>query len=175
MGPFVAKDVRAEWEKIADLAMNLEVDELLTYEALDETLGRSFRLSRNPIYKATRWLEANHKRTLVPVRGEGYRVATAAEHLIVSRRHHKKSRRSLTRSQEVLVATRREDLDAGQLAYLEILEQALGRQVQMLMWVEARTSRLETQAAQQAESLTVTTERVTRIEDLLEKHGLTKS
>jgi len=72
---FKPKGDVAEWQMVYDdLLVTAEFGQVITYEQLDEALGRRFLDSRSPIYKARTHLGEMRSRWLESVPSEGYRA-----------------------------------------------------------------------------------------------------
>lgn len=111
MPPFQPKDDKAEWVKIYDLIRTGKPGQLFHFAALDDVLGRDFRSNRGPIARATKELEAVENLTVIPVRGQGYRIiASGDEYLTIGEQRHRRSRRALVRASDVTQAGVRSDL-----------------------------------------------------------------
>lgn len=76
MSAFQPKHLVPQWQTVLDLLEPLDVNDILTYAALNEALGvEDFRKNRTPLYRAAQeWGAARH-RALEPVPNVGYRVA----------------------------------------------------------------------------------------------------
>lgn len=129
--PFRPKDKIAEWRKVYEALGELQVGDVLRYDALDEILGRSFLeegARRNPIERARRELEEADHRTLQVVVGVGYRIVAPREHMTLAGSHQQRSRRQIVRAQQKLTSTeiaalndlerRRHDEMMGQVGHL---------------------------------------------------------
>jgi DNA-binding winged helix-turn-helix (wHTH) protein len=131
MAAFAPKGQIAEWRKVYDVLRELQIGDVLRYDALDEILGRSFiseGAKRNPLERARRELEDVDRRTLAAVPRVGYRVVEPREHMSLASGHQRRSRRQLTRAQQKLESTeiaaltdlerRRHDAMMGQVSHL---------------------------------------------------------
>ena len=104
--PFEPKGDVPEWRLIYDKLMSrAEYGETITYEQLDDVLGRPFMKNRTPIYRATKQLEMERNRHLVAVPNIGYRVIEAREHIAVATSRRARAGRQIRRGVEVLQAT----------------------------------------------------------------------
>lgn len=140
MAAFTAKGEAAEWRLIYEAIREMAVGEVIRYDALDEVLGRSFTdegAKRNPLERARRELEEVDHRTLATVRGVGYRVVEAREHMVLARGHQIRSARQTKRAKE--------KLDSANLAALTDLErrrhEEMSTQVAKLLSEQRRTNR----------------------------------
>ena len=106
----------SEWQRIYDqLLARASVDDVITYAQLDEVLGRPFLRCRNPIYRAQRELGECRHRWLDVVKGKGYRVIHAREHVGKARQHESRGRRQYEKTGIVLRATELADLSPTEL------------------------------------------------------------
>jgi hypothetical protein len=101
-------------------------DTTVTYEQLDKVLGRDSRIDRGPIKAAMRKLEKNDKRTLINVRGVGYRIAQPAEHADVAMRRVEKSRRVMRSAASCAKAADRSQLTPEESAKLDTVAIQVG-------------------------------------------------
>jgi DNA-binding winged helix-turn-helix (wHTH) protein len=80
--PFQPKGDRAEWQMIyEDLLLGAEFGDVVTLADLNRVLGRDFRKSRSPLYRARKAFAAERGRWLTAVPRVGYRVIEAREHM----------------------------------------------------------------------------------------------
>jgi hypothetical protein len=92
-GPFAPKGDLPEWRVIYDLLLeDADFDDLISYDDLDQALGRDFRSQRGPLYRARTELGAQRHRWLEAVPNKGYRVIQAREHLRVAHGHKQRAR-----------------------------------------------------------------------------------
>lgn len=77
------------------------VGELISYEEFEAVLGRRLQSNRQPLYKAIEKLEKEHKRTLLVVENQGYRVAHPNECAGTVRRRIKRGERQITRGKKL--------------------------------------------------------------------------
>jgi hypothetical protein len=148
--PFEPKGDVAEWELIYAEIRTLNPGEEISYERLSELLGRDFKSSsRGPMERAIKELQLRDSRTLVNVRGKGYRMAAAAEHEELARVHARKSRRQLGKSITVLRSADRTQLSAHQATRLDAMESVLTQHDEML----DRLTRRDAERHQQLQDL----------------------
>lgn len=104
--PFQTKGELPEWRMIYEkLLAQADFGAVITYDELDEVLGRSFDANRSPIQKARRMLAEWRKRQLVCVPTIGYRVVEAREHLDVAADYQRRGHRQLQRMTRVIEST----------------------------------------------------------------------
>lgn len=94
----------ARWRVLVDEFANVDRGTVITYEELGKVLGldpaneADKRAIRSAVYHATRALSKDHDRSLVAVRGVGYRVVLPGEHVELAGRQQRKSTRALVRA-----------------------------------------------------------------------------
>lgn len=71
---FDPKGAQSERKVVYDLISAPSVGAIITFQMLNEVLGRDFKSDRGPLYKARQDLERINKRCLESVPGVGYRV-----------------------------------------------------------------------------------------------------
>ncbi len=177
---FETKNNVAEWRIVYDALAKLGVGDTLDFDQLDELLGRDFRDDRGPIYRAMKELEANDKRTVDSVRGVGYRVVEAREHEGLARRHHKRSRRQLGKAVAKAASADRSAMTAEERKRIDGMEMSLRQHAQMIRRLserdEQREQQIKTLRRDTTADVAALSERVDRLTDLLERHGVeTKS
>lgn len=107
-------------EKVADM----QPDQVISYETLESMLSVDRLTAQSVVNSALPGLQREHKKTLVAVRGVGYRVLQANEHLGLATRHQRKGRRAVRRGKLVVVHT-----DYGQLTEAEKVKADTARQI----------------------------------------------
>jgi len=156
------------WEQVYTLLTRLQPDEVVTYEQLTAILGREFTLDRSPLYDAARHLRRNGSRSLVNVRGVGYRVIHAHEHADTARHHRLKARRQITRSRDELVSADRTALDPETARRFDAQAAQLDTLAAMTRHNSKRLERLEEAAKRETrrrkEETAELEERVARLE-----------
>jgi hypothetical protein len=130
MTPFQPKGDVAEWRLLYDELKGKPPGHIITLERIEEILGRSVADNRLPVYRATKELENVDRRTLATVRGVGYRVAAADEHLGLALNHSGRARRQLQRGIKRSAATNRSEITPDMAARLESFEYTAGRLVE---------------------------------------------
>lgn len=119
MAPFKPKADRPEWQIIFEHIQDRDFGAVISYEELDQLLGRDFKSARGPIYAATRRLGELKKRWLAPVKGVGYRVIQAREHMIQADHHKRKAKKQLGFMIKVGNATEISKLTTEELAQFD--------------------------------------------------------
>lgn len=129
--PFAPKGDLPEWRLLYDrLLAAADFGDVVTYAALDETLGRPFVRNRSPLYRARREMGEQRKRWLKSVPRKGYRVIEATEHLQVADEHRHKARRQL--AQMVLVG---EVTDLSQLTGEQLASFDQQQRINQMQWL----------------------------------------
>lgn len=173
---FEVKGDQAEWRLIYAKVLALNVDDVIKYSDLDDVLGREFRHDRSPIYRVIAELEKTNARTLANVRGVGYRVAAASEHEGLARAHHQRSRRQMRKAVNKAASADRSVLTPDQRKRIDGLEMSLRQHAQMIRRLEQRDEqrKAEIKALRRDTNADVAelSERVDRLADLLERHGV---
>lgn len=137
---FAPKGSEAEWQMIYKVLIHMEVGQIIDYPMLDTVLGRPFRDSRTPIYRAKAELLTNYKRLLRSVSGVGYRIAEPDEHEDVARAHVRSGHRQIVKAKDLVSDTprtglspeKRRSLDAFQTHLVTVAKAtgALNRRVE---------------------------------------------
>lgn len=85
--------------KVIEYVSGLDYREMVTYETLQTMLGDVTRGdAQNAVNRALRELESVHRKTLINVRGAGYRVAHPDESEKESSRHQTKAKRQIRKA-----------------------------------------------------------------------------
>jgi len=173
---FTPKGDRPEWRAVYDEARTLGAGQVLTYERLSQLLGRDFRASRVPVTRAIRELQEADSRTLVCVRGQGYRIAAATEHEHLARQHSARSRRQLTKAAATARSANRAELSPEQARRLDELEMQFSQHAGMLRRLDARDRKREAEIKQLRRDTTgdiaTLSDQVSRLTDVLHRHGI---
>lgn len=173
---FKPKGDVAEWRVVYDHLTSLDVGAVVTYEELSGLLGRDFLAARGPFHKANQALLGSHKRGMVNVKNEGYRVVTAAEHEDVARNQHRFAKRRLRKSKHWLANTDRSELAPEAVERFDRLEHSLDRQIDFTRRLDRRVARVEkalnASRSEMAEQASETADRLTRLTEALKRHGI---
>lgn len=101
--PFEPIGEQARWRTLVDVFAKVDRGDVVTIEALAEELGldpvRDRRAIQAAVNQSQKTLSREHDRSLVAVRGVGYRVALPDEHVDLAGRQQRKGRRALQRAQ----------------------------------------------------------------------------
>lgn len=144
MTRFQPKGEKAEWLMIFDdLLSEADFGTVVTYEELDELLGREFANDRAPIYRARQELGDRRKRWLEAIPKVGYRVIEANEHVRVSIQHKRKARRQMSMMVRVNQVTDITRLTADELMEFDTQSKVNWLLYSALVHHERRISRIE--------------------------------
>lgn len=111
------KDGRSDGQVVFDLVLNMKPNDILTYETLLEELQKDIdtvEFDRNRVYGAVK--SANKKllkkqsRYLAVIRGQGYKLITADEHLGVALNKKQTAQKYMKTGVEILEYTQFEEL-----------------------------------------------------------------
>lgn len=169
---FRPKADRAEWRMVYDDLATLDAGDVITYERLDEILGRPFIDGRGPIYRATRELEKVNRRTMTAVANVGYRVVTATEHEDLARHHHRKSRRQIRKALGKAQSADRSKLTAEQAERIDSVELSLSRQAEMIRRLDTRVGKVEGVVKNVSSKQDQSAEQIAKLTDALRRHGI---
>ena len=136
----------ARWRMLVPLFLAVERGETVPYEDLAKELDLD-PADRKPIRAAVRQagmkLLREHDRSLVAVRGVGYRVARADEHVDLAGRHQRKSRRSLVRARDQVEHVDLSELSEEGRRLAHAVARALTWQQQQIRKLDIRQKNLE--------------------------------
>lgn len=173
---FTPRGDRAEWRVIYDETRKMAPGDVLTYERISGLLGRDFRADRGPLQRVTRELEEADSRTLVCVRGKGYRVAAASEHEQLARQHSVRSRRQLDKAAAKARSANRADLSPEQARRLDELEIQFSQHAGMLRRLDARDRQRQAEIRQlrhdTSANVAELSQQMDRITSVLRRHGI---
>lgn len=179
--PFQPVGDIAQWRMIYEFICRKrpEIGDVIEYGEFESAVGFDIRRNRQAFYKAMNlWCEEN-QRVFVPVSGVGYRVGGGAEHELVARKHHRKSRRALGKGLKVIRNTDLEQLSPRDRERFQKLELELRRQADVIRRLDTRQAKMEEALhagkrmqeqtlAEQAE----TRRRVDQLAEALRRHGI---
>lgn len=180
---FTPKGKVAEWRLLyaAIQKKGLDYGVEISYEEIDEAIGRDSRTNRAPIYRAAKELLLVHQRALAPVRGEGYRIVQAAEMLDLAQQDRRAGRRKISKGVAKLTNVDYNELTPGerQLAtamanHFRGLEAAMALQNERIERVEKALQSWPTPedvVAEQQRSADLE-QRVEDLTEALRRHGM---
>ena len=173
---FEPKGEVAEWQLVYDHIVTLDVGDVVTYEQLDDILGRDFRQARGPFHKANRELLTEQRRGMLNVKNTGYRVVPAEEHEHAARDQHRYAKRRLRKSKHWLANTNRDELAPEVAERFDRIEQSLDRQIDFTKRLDKRVQRvekaLEDSRSEQHETAAETASRLDKLASALKRHGI---
>lgn len=143
-----AADGRPEWKKVVDAVHTQHgspprVNAVITYAELTAILGRDFCKARAPIYDAERRLLTDDRRMLVNVRGVGYRIAEAREHITAANANQRRAKRQIRKGVAKLQHTDRSALTHDERTVNDYALTTLSRQQDMLTRLKTRADMVE--------------------------------
>lgn len=159
---------RPKWREIYDNASTLPPGALITYEDLEALIGYDPSkpgAARTPIYRASDELLTKRSKMLVPVPGEGYRVAHASEHEKVARANHSSASKKLVKAEVVAVHVDRNQLNEEQRKSIDNFTDMVRAQNAMLARHDTRITDVE-------EVVAKVDDRVGVLEQTLKAHGI---
>lgn len=171
--PFEPIGERPRWEIVYDELTTLNIGDTLSYERLCALLEVTDRGAvRQPVYAARKQWAQTASRWLVSVPNVGYRVVDAHEHEAIAKGHHRSARRQIRRGRQVLAAADRGRLDDEQRRRVDDMEITFGRHEDVIRRIDGRGARVDQAVAQAKLQIAVTDDRLTALEDALQRHGI---
>lgn len=138
---------RARWRVIYDMLRELDVGDVLTYEAAGEALDLEPTKDRHAIQMAVRRAAKEHeredRRALDAVPNFGYRIVETEQHLALARRHQRKSDRSLDRAKSKVVNVDLTGVDTEVRRAFEVTATALSMLADYSRRLDVRQRNLE--------------------------------
>lgn len=165
MPRFAAKGNEAAWRTIYAHLVKMNVNDVLTHEQLHELVPH-IAGPVTSLRRAIQELQEHQSRTLVNVRGAGWRVAHAREHITVARHGRQRAGRILERSREIVEHTRLDELSPAERAQHVVVRDGLTFLASILTQHESDIEKLR---RQQDTFEGKVDDRLTRIEKLLGK------
>lgn len=133
-----------EWRMIYEgLLEQADFGDLITFQALAETLDRPFEGNRSPLYRARSEMGDRRKRWLEAVPGVGYRVVEAREHLRLANSHKRRAKNQLKAMVHVAEVTDLARLNPDELATYDAQTKINGMLFLVAVHHEQRIARLE--------------------------------
>lgn len=134
----------ARWRKIYDRLKSHAIGSVLTYDDLAEMFpGAELSVIQGAIRRAAKEYLHKDKRALRNVRGQGYRIIDAAEHIHIARAHQKRSMKSLERGHDAVANVDYTGMAPDIRALTEATARALTMQMQFNRTMDVRQRRLE--------------------------------
>lgn len=167
---------RAQWRVIYDELRTKGQGEVISYDELSELIDRDVRVQRSPVERAMKELENQDHRTLVCVRGVGYRIAAATEHEQIAARHTVRSRRQLGKAADKVRSADRTQLTHEQAARLDALETSYHQHADMLERLAVRdrerAAELRTLRRETTGDIANLSDQIQRLTHTLQRHGI---
>jgi len=176
---FDVKGDRPQWAVVYERLATMKIGETVKDAELAGLLPDAPEGSvKSAFYRAVREMEDVHHRTLDRVRLTGYRVVEAAEHERLARGQHKKAKRRLKSAWRKAHSADRSRLTPDERRRLDAMEDHLGRQQEMIRRLEGRVATVEADLKNarrdQKQDTASVSDRLDRLAELLEKHGITE-
>jgi hypothetical protein len=158
--PFEPIGELARWRVLVDEFRNVARGTTLTYDELGESLDldpvKDRRAIQAAVGQASKALSRDHERSLVAVRGVGYRVALPDEHIDLAGRQQRKSRNAIVRA--------RRHVDHVDLSGMdEITRSAFHAAARVLAYQEGQIRRLDLRQKDLESAVESVTTKVERI------------
>lgn len=106
MSPFTPKGDRSMRVIVAELVANTDPGDLITYQTLADALDLDEKEQRDQIRQAVAAARPtvlrDHKKALVAIRGEGYRVALAREFAGLAQGHRRNADRQMSKALDIV-------------------------------------------------------------------------
>lgn len=148
MSPFKPVGEVARWRTLYELLRPLVPNDVLPYGDMADALELDPVKDRMTIQmamrRAAKELEQVDHRAVDSVRGVGYRVVEAPEHLTLAERHQRKARGALVRSHSKVEHVDYNALTAESRKAFEVVGRALTWQLQQMRHLDLRQKDLET-------------------------------
>lgn len=137
----------AQWRLVYEELAKRDVGDVVGYDVLAEVLDMDARLDRPRIALAMRtaaqaFLEDSNI-AVTSVRGVGYRLVEAVEHLALARKHHTKAVKSLGRGQSKVVHVDMSGLEPAVRHTFEVMARAFSVQLDFNRRFEAKQEQME--------------------------------
>jgi hypothetical protein len=169
---------RPQWQTVYERLSAMGIGQVIKHDELAGLLPTAPAGSvASAFRRAVRECEGELKRTFLSVRTVGYRMAAANEHERLARGHHKRARRQLRSAKRKATSADRSLLTREERARIDAVELNLSRQIEMTSRLEARVDRVESELKaarrQQSSESAELSQRVDKLAELLERHGIT--
>ena len=133
-----------EWRRIYDdLLTNVAIGDVITYSQLDETLGRPFKRSRSPLYRACREMGDLRHRWLEVEEGVGYRVVHPREHVRLTKAQQRMAQRRIGKGLMIATGTDLALLNPDELTAHDAQAKVLAFLFSVQMYDHTRINRIE--------------------------------
>lgn len=167
---FQSKGSEPQWKRIYDHLKLQSIGYTLTHEKLkDLSEGVAPTSVHSNLYRAMRELENENQRTLINVRGVGYRIAEPREHENLARGKHKAARRRIRDAQRKVASADRSLLTDDELRRLNAIEHHLARHASMLKQLDDKQRRTEERVERTAERVAYAEKKQLQVEDRVDR------
>lgn len=143
MAPFQPLGEVSRRQMVVDLLGDQPEGTLVTYEQLEQLLDVDRQTCQGAVNQAKLALEREHSKAVVSVRGVGYRIVHASEHLAVARVHQGKARKQLVKSRSKVDYVDLSKLTEGERAAVVLAGTAIGLQLDYMKRNDIRSTRIE--------------------------------
>ncbi len=173
MAPFKPQGERARWRLIYDLLCRKDINDLVTYDDLADTIGMDAGTERHAIQMATRraakeYLEVN-RRAIEVQPNVGYRIVEPKEHLRLARSHNSKAGRALVRGHSTATNVDLTGMDMEMRRAFEAVAVVMSKQMEFNRRLEYRQHRLAAALESVSTRQELTEERVEELASLQER------
>ena len=142
MTAFKPKGERARWKELYELLKAAGVGGTVTFAAMGEVLGLDPDSERVKIVgafqRAAKELETVDKHAVVAVPNVGYQVAQPQQHLVLARKHQRRSARSLDRGLSKAVNVDLSKMDSNTRNAFDAVARVIGAQMDFNRRAEQR-------------------------------------
>ena len=171
---FEVKGDRPQWQTIYERLSTMDIGETVKDTDLSALLPDAPEASiRAAFWRAVREMEDEHKRSFTRVRLTGYRMVQATEHERLARDQHKKAKRRMNAAMRKARSADRSLLDTEARRRIDAIEDHLGRQSEMIRRLEAQQEKTAARVARTEKDSANLADRLDRLTDLLNRHGIT--
>lgn len=178
MSPFEPVGEIARWRVLYELLQKLSVGDVLTYDAMAESLDLDPEGDRHTIQvamrRASKELEEENKHATEAVPNIGYRIVESEEHLGLAQRQQRKSSKALVRGHSKVVNVDLSDVDPEVRKAFQVMASAFAMQMEFNRRTDVRQRKLEDALGTVREESTRTSDEVAELRarlDRLEQGG----
>lgn len=162
---FDTKTEQPEWRTVYAAFRHVNYGTVITYERLEEILGRDVRLNRYPVLRAIKECEREDSRTFEAEPNVGYRCVQPVEHMRLGVARHKRARKQMAAAVRKFTSAERSRLTPEERARIDALEHNLRSQQAMLSRLDGRVGRVEKDVVKQGD-------KYDRLVEALKRHGI---
>lgn len=174
---FDMKGDRPQWQVVYEALAAMDIGDVVKDADLAELLPDAPEGSiRSAFFRAVKQMEDDHKRTFSRVRLVGYKMAHARENEGLARAQHKSAKRRLKAAHRKAHTADRSLLTQEERQRIDAMELNLASQRDMISRLSTRVEKLDASLKQvrrdQKTDTAQLAERVDRLADLLQRHGI---